>query len=45
MNKESQRSVAASLLTSMESVTNNMIESFNEPVVETIQEENMGTTL
>ncbi|XP_060577731.1 adhesion G protein-coupled receptor L3-like isoform X2 [Ruditapes philippinarum] len=45
MNKESQRSVASSLLTSMESVTNNMIESFEEPIVETIQEENMAIQL
>ncbi|XP_060590681.1 adhesion G protein-coupled receptor L3-like isoform X2 [Ruditapes philippinarum] len=45
MNKESQRSVASSLLTSMESVTNNMIESFEKPIVETIQEENMAIQL
>lgn len=42
MNEESQRTVASSLLTSMELVTNAMLNSFEEPVVEKIVEDNMG---
>ncbi|XP_045157871.2 adhesion G protein-coupled receptor L4-like isoform X2 [Mercenaria mercenaria] len=45
MNKESQRTVASSLLTSMESVTNVMLQSFEEPTVEKIVEENMAIEL
>jgi hypothetical protein len=45
MNKEGQRTVASSLLTSMELVTNVMLKSFEEPVVEKIVEENMGINI
>ncbi|XP_060577723.1 adhesion G protein-coupled receptor L1-like isoform X3 [Ruditapes philippinarum] len=45
MNKEGQRTVASSLLTSMELVTNVMLKSFEEPVVEKIVEENMAIEL
>lgn len=42
MKKENQRNVAASLLSSMETVTIAMMKSFDKPVVEKIEEENMG---
>ncbi|XP_053395243.1 adhesion G protein-coupled receptor L4-like isoform X2 [Mercenaria mercenaria] len=45
MSTESRRTVASSLLSSMDSVTKKMLKSFDKPTVENIEEENMAIEL
>ncbi|XP_060590679.1 adhesion G protein-coupled receptor L2-like [Ruditapes philippinarum] len=45
MSKESQRTIASSLLNSMEAVTNKLMKAFDKPTVENIVEDNMEIEL